>query len=222
MQRTPKRAVSSGPVPVLYFPKKPKQPLGRVSPTLTEVLSVVDEPVTEAEALVPDGRGTPHGGRRTGAEKKRRKTRELPQLEQPPGAAGARRSKTPLEVADLSLFGHQLFELGRVDEARVIFEGLVSTGAQDAFAHTMLGTIYLALKDQTRALSLFQLALDIDPNDISALVYRGEIRLNGGRLKGALEDLTRALKLGDENDPFVDRAARLLRMAKTLLKRGRR
>ena len=32
----------------------------------------------------------------------------------------------------------------------------------------------------------------------------------------------RALKLGAEDDPFVDRAGRLLRMAKTLLKRARR
>lgn len=215
-----KRVGSSGPVPVIYFPKKAKPPT-RFTQTIPEIRSI-DEVVTEAEAVMPDVRRTPQPLRRAGPEKKRRKTRDTPLTEKPLGAVVSPGRKTPQEVADLSLFGHQLFELGRVDEARVIFEGLVGTGAKDAFAHTMLGTIYLALKDQSRALSLFQVALDIDPNDISALVYRGEIRLNRGKLKGALEDLTRALKLGAADDPFVDRAGRLLRMAKTLLKRARR
>jgi tetratricopeptide (TPR) repeat protein len=209
---------------VIYFPKKPKAPpvVGRFTATLPEVRTVVEEEVTEAEvAVVPEPRGTPQV-RRAAPEKKRRRTKETPLAESSLAAVVGQGRKTPQEVADLSLFGHQLFELGRVEEARVIFERLVSTGAKDAFAHTMLGTIYLALKDQTRALALFQLALEIDPNDLSALVYRGEIRLNRGKLKGALDDLTQALKIGAEDDPFVDRAARLVKMAKGLLKRARR
>lgn len=219
--RSTKRSGSGRPVTVIYFPKNAKPVVPpRVTQTIPEI-SLVEDVVTEAEALVTDTRLTPSGLRRVTGEKKKRKTKELPLPENTlAGVASGR--KTPQEVADLSLFGHQLFELGRVEEAKVIFEGLVNTGAKDAFAHTMLGTIYLALKDQVRALSLFQLALEIDPDEVSALVYRGEIRLNRGKVKGAVEDLTRALKLGAPDDPFVERASRLLRMAKALFKRARR
>lgn len=220
MQRIPKRAGNGGPVPVIYFPKNSRPQLPRATQTLPEIRAP-DDDVTEAEAVMPEARRTPLSTRRVSGEKKRRKTKEIPVADNTLAAVASGR-KTLQEVADLSLFGHQLFELGRVEEARVIFEGLVGTGAKDSFAHTMLGTIYLALKDQPRALGLFQLALEIDPNDVSALVYRGEIRLNRGKVRGALEDLTRALKLGAADDPFVERAGRLLGMAKSLLKRARR
>ena len=215
-----KRSGSTRPVTVIYFPKKARPHLPRTTQSIPEI-GAMEEVVTEVEAVAPDVRLTPNTLRGVTGERKRRKTKEIA-LGENTLAGVATSRKTPQEVADLSLFGHQLFEMGKVNEAKVIFEGLVSTGAKDAFAHTMLGTIYLALKDQARALSLFQLALEIDPDDVSALVYRGEIRLNRGKVKGAVEDLTRALKLGASDDPFVERASRLLRMAKALFKRSRR
>ncbi len=208
------------PVTVIYFPKKAPPFIPRTTQTLAEIGSL-DEVVTEVDAVEPEARLTPNTLRRVAAERKRRKTKEVPQAQaSPPGKALRRKSLQ--EVADLSLVGHQLFEMGKVNEAKLIFEGLVATGSKDAFAHTMLGTIYLALKDQARALALFQLALEIDPDDVSALVYRGEILLNRGKVKGAVEDLSRALDLGASDDPFVERATRLLRMAKALFKRARR
>ncbi len=126
---------------------------------------------------------------------------------------------TPERVAEVSLFGHRLFEEGRLDEARGVFEGLVSLGVEEAFPHTMLGTVYLALGDQTRALALFEAALALDPADLAARVYRGEIRLNRGRFRLAVEDLRRAVNSGAAEDPFVDRARRLLRMARELARR---
>ena len=217
--KSTKRSGVSRPVPVIYFPKNGRPLIPRTTQTVE--IGVMEEIVTEVEAVSPEVRLTPNTLRRITGERKKRKTKEIPLAENTlAGVAGSR--KTPQEVADLSLFGHQLFEMGKVNEAKVIFEGLIGTGAKDAFAHTMLGTIYLALKDQARALSLFQLALEIDPDDVSALVYRGEIRLNRGKVKGAVEDLSRALKLGASDDPFVERASRLLRMAKALFKRPRR
>ena len=83
----------------------------------------------------------------------------------------------------------------------------------------MLGTIYLALNAQDRALALFQAALKIDPDDLAALVYRGEIRLTRGKMKSAIEDLQRAATLSGPTDPFVERAKRLIRMARSALKK---
>lgn len=119
-------------------------------------------------------------------------------------------------MTELAALGHQLFTQGRVQEARAVFEGLVASGPRDSYSHTMLGTIYLALEAFDRALALFEAALEIDPADVPALVYRGEIRFKQRRLKPALDDFRRALELGDSEDPFVDRARRLLRMAKRM------
>ena len=120
---------------------------------------------------------------------------------------------TRQRAAELAVFGHKLFEEGRHDEARQVFEGLVSAGVEDSFAHTMLGTIYLANKDADRALALFEAALSLDPDDLAARVYRGEIRLAKGDPKRALDDLKRVATKGPKNDPFTDRARRLLRLA---------
>jgi len=202
-RRTPKQ------VTVLYFPKGGRPFRNRTSQTDVAV-PVIDEVVTEVDAVAP-----------TAAGGKRRKTKEtaLPEGVVPSGSG---RTSSADQVSDLAVFGHQLFEQGRVEEARVIFEGLVSTGAHDAFPHTMLGTIYLAMGDQERALALFQAALELDPSDMAARVYRGEIRLSKGKMKLATEDLKRAVAKGDPSDPFVHRAQRLLQLSKAQEKRSRR
>lgn len=133
--------------------------------------------------------------------------------------AGTRRQLSVQQVAEMSLFGHQLFESGKIEEARVVFEGLVGMDVADSFPYTMLGTIYLALGDPDRALALFEAALQLDRFDLPALVYRGEIRLNRGRLKSALDDFHRAVRLGPGEDPFVERAKRLTRLAQDAARR---
>lgn len=139
-----------------------------------------------------------------------------------PPISAPHKSMSRAQIAEMSLFGHHLFESGQLDEARVVFEGIVDLGVQDAFPHTMLGTVYLAQGDPARALALFEAALAIDSKDIAARVYRGEIRLSAGKLRLALEDLHKSLELGAEDDPFVERARRLIRMAEDRARRGRR
>lgn len=117
------------------------------------------------------------------------------------------------QVVGMSLYGHQLFEEGKLEEARVVFEGLVGMGVEDAYAHTMLGTIFLAQGDQDRALALFEAALGISGRDTAARVYRGEIRLNRGQTRAALEDFQAAIRSADPSDPFVERARRLAELA---------
>lgn len=116
--------------------------------------------------------------------------------------------------ADLTRVGHEAFEAGRTEEARVIFESLVALGQSHPFAHTMLGTIHLGAHRIDAALAQFEAALAIDPDDLAALVYRGEIRLTKRKWVGAMDDLERAVKLGRAQDPFVLRARKLLPLAR--------
>lgn len=218
------------PARVFFFPKRE---LGRrgtpfefASPVLRTLpeLAAVDpdaELVTEPVFVSPFAEAKKSGGRAPSASGRTR-TRELPVdpdeaiTEDIP--AGVRQALpyaglSRREIAEVSLFGHGLFEAGRIEEARQVFEQLVAAGAQDAFPHTMLGTIYLAQRDPERALALFETALSIDPRDLAARVYRGEIRLNRGETKQAVADLERARTDGPKGDPFTERARRLLKVA---------
>lgn len=101
-------------------------------------------------------------------------------------------------LADVAVFGHGLYEQGRLNEARVVFEGLVAMEPPEAFPYTVLGAIFLAQQDVHRALALFEAALELDGDDVAALVYRGEIRLRLGQRTRALDDLRRALATDPE------------------------
>jgi cytochrome c-type biogenesis protein CcmH/NrfG len=118
----------------------------------------------------------------------------------------------------MAALGHELFSRGKIAEARVIFEGLAAEAA-DAFVFTMLGTIHLAQNELDKALARFEEALKLDPEDLAALVYRAEIRLQKKRVRQAIDDLQKAIGLGSSSEPFVDRARRLLQMARRAVKR---
>ena len=98
-------------------------------------------------------------------------------------------------LAEVAVFGHGLYEAGRLNEARVVFEGLVAMDPAEAFPYTVLGAIFLAQHDLHRALALFEAALELDGDDVAALVYRGEIRLRLGQRTRAVQDLKRALAI---------------------------
>src|SRR6185436_1911516 len=98
----------------------------------------------------------------SGKPGKRTKSGEAPLPESHVAHVDLKRTHSPQEAADLAAFGHKLFEMGKLDESRVIFEKLVKTQTRDPFVHTMLGTIYLAMNDQERALALFHEALKLD------------------------------------------------------------
>ncbi len=150
------------------------------------------------ETLITDSGEAP---RKAGKQRRRTLTDETPDP-----ALGA--------LLELSRLGHGLFEAGRLDEARVIFESLVRLGPPDPFPHTMLGTIALAQHHHDQALEHFDAALVIDPLDVTSLVYRGEVRLARKKVSRAVEDLERAVACGVKGDPFVVRAERLLALAR--------
>ena len=217
-------------VPVHYFPKKkpgevppserPTQELRRPvglsrNPSLGEIEPpIATQPVTDP----PDGKGRRKRKKKGSSGEAERITD--PQLTLPrekldawlqEGASGeVLRQMSRKQVAELCLFGHHLFESGRLAEARVVFEGIVKLGVEDAFPHTMLGTILLAQGEAKAALPLFESALKLDPRDVAAWVYRGEIRLHAGQLKAGLSDLKKAAGMASTTDPFVVRARKLI------------
>jgi len=193
------------PVQVIFFEKKARV-RRTVTQTVPEVAGPVDEPrepVTEVDVPVVEDKKARRGKRsKSGTGHPRITVSDEHDVKEAPN------------LSQLAALGHELFSLGRIEEARAIYEGLVASSPMDGFCHTMLGTICLAQDEHDRALQLFDRAVEIDPTDLAALVYRGELKLNRKKTRQAIEDLEAALRVAPEDDPFTERARRLLKIAK--------
>jgi len=182
---------------ITYFPKKPKR-LEELETRELRVEEQLTDPTPQREGPANGSRLDPHalGYIRAKVEKILR---------------GDRRALEGLssgQLAEVSVFGHQLYEDGRVNEARVVFEGLVAMDPAEAFPYTVLGAIFLSQHDVHRALALFEAALELDPDDVAALVYRGEIRVLQGNTERGRRDLLRAQQVDPDgpDGPFYRRA----------------
>ena len=222
------------PAQVIVFAKKPPKSPPRPPETQTVIMEEVvttaldlsseaggaENTVTAAAegtvtVLAPPPAPSPAPARTAGKKPRRtRSSTNVPKVIISKGDTPAEEPESLEATNDLLTLGHALFEKGKVREAKIIFEGLSLSLPNDAFVQTMLGTVCLALNELPKAMDYFEAALALDPGDIAARVYRGELRLHRRRLRPAIEDFEYAIAHGAGNDPFVERAHRLLKMAK--------
>lgn len=99
------------------------------------------------------------------------------------------------EIRIISEIAYSLAQQGRLNEAIVIFEGLLAVAPVTAYFQAALGALYLRLKNADKAIDFLNAALKIETNDIVSLVNRGEAKLLKGDLAAAREDLEKALKI---------------------------
>lgn len=114
-------------------------------------------------------------------------------------------SKPDLLVDAMQAF--LLYEQGRYDEARVLFEDLTERDTTEGYYRTALGAISLAMDNFDKALDYFNDALRLNPSDTAALINRGEVHLRLGSTMEAAQDFSRVVALDPENqDPLTERA----------------
>jgi len=100
------------------------------------------------------------------------------------------------EAKAIAEIGCDLAAAGRLEEARVLFEGLVEMNPQDAAARAALGTVYQKQGRLQDALAEYTAAIQMDEAQPIALSNRGELRLRRND-RGGVEDLVAAT----ESDP---------------------
>jgi tetratricopeptide (TPR) repeat protein len=123
--------------------------------------------------------------------------------------AGSLASKADQWTA-LIVTGHNFFQQGRLQEASKIFEGLAVIDTHNPYIHGILGSIYQNQKKYDLALIRYDHAIALYPDDIQALVNRGEIHLTLGNFQQAAEDLKRAIDLDPGKKDSAANRARLL------------
>lgn len=119
------------------------------------------------------------------------------------------------EAKGIAQVGCDLASAGRLEEARVIFEGLVAGNPKDSAMQSALGTVYQKLGRLDEAKAAYDAALDLDPRNPVALGNRGELRLKGGDNQG-FGDLARAVEADPHGETAAGRRSRGLIKAITM------
>jgi len=114
-------------------------------------------------------------------------------------------------LMEMTDFGYHQFKMGRYEDAERIFKVLTVLDWNNAYYHSMLGSILHRQKRYAEALTEYSQAIELSPNDIPSHTHRGEIYLMHGLLDKAKADLEKALSL-DESDEnkWVNRARILM------------
>lgn len=103
--------------------------------------------------------------------------------------------------------GYNLFNQGKFEDARKIFEGLIVLNPFDGYFHAMLGAVFARQNKPEEALRAFNIAAGLEPKDSQVFVNRAEIYLRTGKFEEALSDLRQAIEIDPEgNNPAVIRA----------------
>lgn len=119
------------------------------------------------------------------------------------------------EAKAIAQVGCDLAAAGRLEEARIIFEGLVEANPKDSAVLSALGTVYQKLGRIEDALSAYNTAIELDPRNPVALGNRGELRLRNDDREG-FSDLARAVESDPHGETNAGRRARDLVRAITL------
>jgi tetratricopeptide (TPR) repeat protein len=117
---------------------------------------------------------------------------------------------TPELTKALAEHGYLLYEEGKYDSARIIFEALAVVNSSDPNIQKLLGSIYQIQNKWDAAYYHYTQSLKMAPNDIFVIANRGETLIHMQRPREAAEDLKRAIQLDPQNTNPVGRRARVL------------
>lgn len=113
------------------------------------------------------------------------------------------------EAKAIAQVGCDLAAAGRLEEARILFEGLVEGNPKDTAARAALGTVYQKLGRLEEAISEYSAALAREPGNPVALANRGELYLRKGDRQG-FTDLANAVDADPHGETAAGRRARAL------------
>jgi len=118
---------------------------------------------------------------------------------------------TPEMLFQIAEFGFAQFKSGRYEDAERIFKVLTVLDWNNAYYHSVMGSILQKQNRYGEAIAEYSQALDLDPDDIASHTNRGEIFFQHGLISEAKEDLKKAIELdSDGSDKFANRAKMLM------------
>lgn len=116
------------------------------------------------------------------------------------------------ELYAVATQGYHFFLQGKLQPARVIFEGLVAVDPRNAYYYRALGAIYWREGEPQKAIKQFTYAIRVAPQDISSYVNRAEVYVADKEFARARTDLNKAIEKGGPTETA------LLKKAQAILK----
>jgi predicted Zn-dependent protease len=116
------------------------------------------------------------------------------------------------EVTTLAASAQHAAQAGRLDEARLLLEGLIALEPQAAFLHTTLGCVLMRMGREDDALRFFEEAIALDERDIAAHTHAGELRLERKEAERAKGHFDAAIAQDPEGRNAFANRARTLRL----------
>lgn len=117
------------------------------------------------------------------------------------------------EMLEMAVIGFTMYEQGRYEEARIVFQGLANLDENEGYYRTALGAVYLAQEELESALTCFDEAIRLNDKELASYVNRGEVYLRQGKIVEAAHDFKRAVDLDPQNKDPLSRRARILAAA---------
>jgi type III secretion system low calcium response chaperone LcrH/SycD len=120
------------------------------------------------------------------------------------------RGYTDEELYSVAKTAYFFYYQGRINEARTLFQGLYAVNPLDAYFAKALGVVEFAAGNGQGALAAYDVAIKLSPTDPGAYAGRAEVKLALGRNASAIEDLRRALQVGEAEDPIKLKVSAML------------
>ncbi|MBI3186068.1 MAG: tetratricopeptide repeat protein [Myxococcales bacterium] len=117
------------------------------------------------------------------------------------------------EMLEMAVIGFSMYEQGKYDDARVVFQGLSTLDPKEGYYRTALGAVFLAQENLEAAEDCFNQAIKLNASEIASYVNRGEVYLRQGKILEAAQDFKRAVDLDPENKDPLSQRARILAAA---------
>ena len=128
---------------------------------------------------------------------------------------------SPEMLFQMAEFGFNQFKQGRYPDAERVFKVLTVLDWNNAYYHSVMGSILQRQKRYGDAIAEYTQALELDARDIVSLTNRGEIFMQHGLFSEAETDFAKAVDLDAEgHDKFANRSRMLLQQLERLRKEG--
>ena len=129
------------------------------------------------------------------------------------------------QIEAIAAQGFNLYQQGKLDEAKVIFEGLTAIDSTNYMGYAGLGAVALAKEPPQldAALANLQKAAEINPSDPSVHANLGEALLRQAKFQEAATEFDKALELDPQGkDPGANRARAILTGLEVMVTEGKK
>ena len=102
------------------------------------------------------------------------------------------RGYTDEQLYSIARTAYTFYYQGKLEEARTLFQGLYAVNPLDSYFAKALGVVEYAAGNAQGAISAYDVAIKLSPEDAAAYVGRAEVKLALGQKAQAVEDLRKA------------------------------